>query len=126
MGHGAKQVEIAGRTMQELLSSVKEFSQIVGTIAAASSEQNADIEQINQIDGATQQNATLVDSMAASARSLESQASLLVQSVAERGRHAPGQDCASARMLGRVSRPSRSVVHCRCRQLQCGHGACFK
>ncbi|WP_242490161.1 hypothetical protein [Xanthomonas citri] len=61
VGHGAKQVEIAGRTMQELLSSVKEFSQIVGTIAAASSEQNADIEQINQIDGATQQNATLVD-----------------------------------------------------------------
>ncbi|AAM38115.1 chemotaxis protein [Xanthomonas citri pv. citri] len=90
-GHGAKLVEIAGRTMQELLSSVKEFSQIVGTIAAASSEQNVGIEQISQIDGATQQNATLVDTMGSSARSLENQASLLVQSVAERGRCAPAE-----------------------------------
>lgn len=77
--------------MQELLSSVKEFSQIVGTIAAASSEQNVGIEQISQIDGATQQNATLVDTMGSSARSLENQASLLVQSVAERGRCAPAE-----------------------------------
>ncbi|MCT8358641.1 methyl-accepting chemotaxis protein [Xanthomonas citri pv. anacardii] len=95
VGQGAEQVEVAGRTMQELLISVKEVNQIMGGIAAASSEQSAGIEQINQsimqMDSATQQNATLVDTMAASARSLENQASLLVQSVAERGRGAPAK-----------------------------------
>ncbi|MCC8628950.1 methyl-accepting chemotaxis protein [Xanthomonas vesicatoria] len=92
VGQGAEQVEVAGQTMQELLVSVKEVNQIMGNIAAASSEQSAGIEQINQsiiqMDSATQQNASLVDTMAASARSLENQATLLVRSVAERGRGA--------------------------------------
>ncbi|MCC8619883.1 methyl-accepting chemotaxis protein [Xanthomonas vesicatoria] len=92
VGQGAEQVEVAGQTMQELLVSVKEVNQIMGNIAAASSEQSAGIEQINQsiiqMDNATQQNASLVDTMAASARSLENQATLLVRSVAERGRGA--------------------------------------
>ncbi|MBB3822770.1 PAS domain S-box-containing protein [Xanthomonas arboricola] len=87
---GAEQVAVAGQTMQELLASVSRVNQIMGDIANASAEQSAGIEQINQsiiqMDTATQQNASLVDTMAASARALEDQASLLVQSVADRGR----------------------------------------
>ena len=90
VGQGAEQVEAAGRTMNELLVSVKEVNQIMGNIAAASGEQSAGIEQINQsimqMDNATQQNAALVDTMAASARSLENQASMLAQSVAEQAK----------------------------------------
>jgi methyl-accepting chemotaxis protein len=62
---GSKQVAEAGRTMDEIVASVKRVTGIMAEIAAASQEQTAGIEQVNQaitqMDQATQQNAALVE-----------------------------------------------------------------
>src|SRR5450830_108620 len=75
---GTKQVEMAGETMQEIVSSVKRVSDIIGEIAAASNEQSTGIAQINdaimKMDDVTQQNTALVEQAAAAAESLMEQA----------------------------------------------------
>lgn len=75
---GTKQVEMAGATMQEIVSSVKRVSDIIGEIAAASTEQSVGIAQINdaimKMDDVTQQNTALVEQAAAAAESLMEQA----------------------------------------------------
>jgi methyl-accepting chemotaxis protein len=66
---GAKLVDQAGATMQEIVDSVKRVTDIMGEITAASQEQTSGIEQINQaisqMDEVTQQNAALVEQAAA-------------------------------------------------------------
>ncbi|MHB1352707.1 MAG: methyl-accepting chemotaxis protein, partial [Thiobacillus sp.] len=61
---GSKLVDEAGKTMDEIVSSVKRVTDIMSEIAAASQEQSAGIEQVNQavgqMDEMTQQNAALV------------------------------------------------------------------
>jgi methyl-accepting chemotaxis protein len=83
--HGTALVDQAGTTMNEVVSSIRRVTDIVGEISAASGEQNAGVAQvgeaINQIDQATQQNAALVEQMAAAASGLKSQAADLVQVV---------------------------------------------
>ena len=75
---GTRQVEMAGETMQEIVSSVKRVTDIIGEIAAASTEQSAGIAQINdaimKMDDVTQQNTALVEEAAAAAESLMEQA----------------------------------------------------
>jgi methyl-accepting chemotaxis protein len=82
---GAALVEQAGTTMEEIVSSVKRVTDIMGEITAASQEQSAGIEQINiaitQMDQGTQQNAALVEQASAAARSMEEQSASLVGSV---------------------------------------------
>jgi methyl-accepting chemotaxis protein len=83
---GSKLVDEAGRTMEEIVSSVKRVTDIMAEIAAASIEQSSGIEQVNQaitqMDEVTQQNAALVEEAAAAAESLEEQAQVLSQAVA--------------------------------------------
>ena len=71
--------------MSEIVTSVKRVTDIMGEIAAASQEQSAGIEQVNQaitqMDDVTQQNAALVEQAAAAAESLEEQANALTQAV---------------------------------------------
>ena len=88
---GTRLVEQAGKTMDDVVSSVKRVSDIVvqvrrvsdliGEITAASGEQSAGISQvgqaIGQLDQATQQNAALVEQSAAAAESLNEQAARL-------------------------------------------------
>jgi methyl-accepting chemotaxis protein len=78
-------VEQAGATMNEVVSSVKRVTDIMGEIMAAGHEQSAGIEQINQaigqMDEITQQNASLVEEAAAAADSMNEQATSLVQVV---------------------------------------------
>jgi hypothetical protein len=61
-------------------------SDLVGEISSASNEQSAGVAQVGeavaQMDQTTQQNAALVEEMAAAASSLRTQAADLVQSVA--------------------------------------------
>jgi methyl-accepting chemotaxis protein len=75
---GTAQVEQAGKTMQEIVSSVQRVTDIMGEITAASSEQSAGIDQVNaavtSMDETTQQNAALVEQAAAAAESLVEQA----------------------------------------------------
>jgi methyl-accepting chemotaxis protein len=86
VGIGSQLVEQAGRTMQDIVSSVKQVAGLVADISQASQEQSAGIDLINQmitqVDEGTQQNAALVEEAAASARSLEQQSGHLVQTAA--------------------------------------------
>jgi methyl-accepting chemotaxis protein len=85
VGEGSSQVAQAGKTMEEIVDSVKRVTDIMAEIAAASQEQTQGIEQINQaitqMDQVTQQNAALVEEAAAAAQSLQEQASGLSQVV---------------------------------------------
>jgi hypothetical protein len=69
-----------------VVSSIKRVTDIMGEISAASNEQAMGVAQVGeavtQMDQATQQNAALVEEMAAAASSLKSQAQELVQAVA--------------------------------------------
>ncbi|WP_369932724.1 methyl-accepting chemotaxis protein [Xanthomonas tesorieronis] len=86
VSEGSALVDQAGRTMQEIVSSVKRVTDIMGEISAASQEQYAGIEQVNQtvtqMDETTQQNAALVEEATAAARSMEEQAGQLTEAVA--------------------------------------------
>ncbi|MGB3431391.1 methyl-accepting chemotaxis protein [Achromobacter sp.] len=83
---GSDQVEAAGATMQEIVTSVRRVTDIINEISSASEEQSQGIQQVNQavsqMDSVTQQNAALVEQAAASAASLETQAQRLREAVA--------------------------------------------
>jgi methyl-accepting chemotaxis protein len=82
---GTALVGEAGKTMEEIVGSIRRVTDIVGEITAASHEQTQGIEQINQaitqMDQVTQQNAALVEEAAAAAQSMQQQAGSLVQAV---------------------------------------------
>ncbi|MDP2152847.1 MAG: methyl-accepting chemotaxis protein [Methylotenera sp.] len=82
---GTKQVENAGKTMDEVVTSVKRVADIISEIAAASIEQSTGIDQVNtavtSMDEVTQQNAALVEQAAAAAESLVDQANALSDAV---------------------------------------------
>jgi len=82
---GAKLVDQAGATMQQVVGAIQRVTDIMAEIASASQEQTGGIEQVNaavgQMDEATQQNAALVEQSAAAAGSLQEQASRLAQAV---------------------------------------------
>ena len=82
---GTQQVEHAGNTMHEIVTSVKRVSDIISEIAAASQEQSIGIEQVNdaimKMDDVTQQNTALVEEAAAAAESMMEQADELMNAV---------------------------------------------
>jgi methyl-accepting chemotaxis protein len=75
---GAQQAQEAGSTIAEVKLAIRQVAEIVGEIAAASTEQSRGIDQVNQavnlMDKVTQQNAALVEQAAAAAQSLENEA----------------------------------------------------
>ncbi len=92
---GSALVDQAGTTMTEVVSSIRRVTDIMGEISAASSEQAQGVgqvgEAVTQMDQVTQQNAALVEEMAAAASSLKNQADDLVQAVAFFNLGAQGQ-----------------------------------
>ena len=82
---GAKLVEEAGATMQEIVASVNKVSTMIGAISNATQEQGEGIEHINQaiaqMDQVTQQNASLVEEAAAASEAMQEQAAKLAQVV---------------------------------------------
>ncbi len=84
--HGSALVDQAGTTMTEVVTSIRRVTDIMAAISVASSEQSAGVGQVSEavtaMDQATQQNAALVEEMAAAAASLRAQAGELVQTVA--------------------------------------------
>jgi methyl-accepting chemotaxis protein len=82
---GSALVSQAGATMDEVVASIGRVTAIVGEISAASVEQSTGVAQVGeavgQMDHATQQNAALVEEMAAAAAGLSTQASQLVRAV---------------------------------------------
>jgi methyl-accepting chemotaxis protein len=85
VSEGSTLVHQAGTTMGEIVSSVQRVTDIMAEISAASQEQSAGIEQVNQtvmqMDETTQQNAALVEEATAAARAMEEQAHLLGEAV---------------------------------------------
>ena len=83
---GTLLVDRAGATMTEVVGSIRRVTDIMGEISAASEEQASGVGQISEavsnMDRTTQQNAALVEQMAAAAGSLNSQANDLVRVVA--------------------------------------------
>ena len=82
---GSALVDRAGVTMGEVVSGIKRVTDLMGEISAASLEQSQGVSQVGeavaQMDQVTQQNAALVEEMAAAASSLKSQAQDLVGTV---------------------------------------------
>jgi methyl-accepting chemotaxis protein len=98
---GTRLVDAAGRTMQEIVGSVKVVSDLIADIAAASQEQNSGLGQVNiavaQMDHVVQQNATLVEEANGATESMRSQAEALVRLVSRfRLGSAPGASAAAA------------------------------
>jgi methyl-accepting chemotaxis protein-1 (serine sensor receptor) len=84
--HGTLLVDQAGATMTEVVTSIRRVTDIMGEISSASTEQSLGVAQVgeavSQMDQSTQQNAALVEQMAAAASALKSQADDLVHAVA--------------------------------------------
>ena len=84
--NGARQVQDAGTTMNEIVGSVRRVNDIIGEITAAASKQSHGIGHVNtavgQLDQMTQQNAALVEQSAAAAESLKDQSQRLMALVA--------------------------------------------
>ena len=82
---GSALVDQAGTTMTDVINNIRRVTDIMGEISAASSEQASGVAQVGEavtsLDQTTQQNAALVEQMAAAAGSLNSQARELVHAV---------------------------------------------
>ncbi len=98
----------SGSTLNDILVSVKKVADIVGEIAAASREQSAGIDQVNeavmQMDGMTQQNAALIEEASAASGAMAQQANLLVETMSayRLGSPAGGADPSGRRQKMRV------------------------
>ena len=79
---GTRLVGESGKSLDEIVLSIKKVSDIVAEISAASQEQASGIEQVNnaitQMDQVTQQNAALVEETAAASDSVSQQAQHLM------------------------------------------------
>jgi methyl-accepting chemotaxis protein len=82
---GTQLVGNAGKTMDEVVSSVRYVAEIINQIAASTLEQGNGIEQVNlaitNMDETTQRNAALVEEAAAASESLQEQANALSQAI---------------------------------------------
>ena len=120
VGNGARLVDEAGKTMVEIVESIRRVTDIVGEISLASQEQSSGIAQINaaitQMDNATQQNATLVEEAAAASNSLQEQAGKLAQAVSvfkiDKMSHSMVEPLAAMPLVpvAKTSLPSASVI----------------
>ena len=82
---GSELVDQSGKALADIVDSVKKVTDIVAEIAAASHEQSAGIDQVNnavsQMDEMTQQNAALVEEASAAARAMHEQSGELSRQV---------------------------------------------
>lgn len=82
---GSELVDQSGKTLTEIVGSVKRVTDIIAEITAASQEQATGIEQVNkaimQMDESTQQNAALVEEATSASQSMKEQALALMQQV---------------------------------------------
>jgi methyl-accepting chemotaxis protein len=85
ISEGSNQVAEAGKTMVEIVQSVKRVNDLIAEIAAASQEQSQSVTQVSdtvqQLEKVTQQNAAMVEEATAASATLRDQAQGLVRSV---------------------------------------------
>jgi methyl-accepting chemotaxis protein len=82
---GTRLVHTAGETMQDIVDSVRQVTELVGEIAVASQEQSQGISQVNaamgQMEHVVQQNAALVEEASAATESMRDEAAALLERV---------------------------------------------
>ena len=82
---GSELVNQSGKTLEEIVSSVKRVTDIIAEITAASQEQAQGIDQVNkaimQMDETTQQNAALVEETTSASQSMKDQAKELMTQI---------------------------------------------
>jgi len=82
---GTRLVERAGETMEQIVASVQQVTDVMGEISAASHEQSLGIEEVNKaialMDQVTQHNAALVEEATAAVATLQEQAVNLTRAV---------------------------------------------
>jgi methyl-accepting chemotaxis protein len=85
VGDGSELVNQSGKTLEEIVVSVKRVNDIIAEISAASQEQASGIDQVNKaimaMDDGTQQNAALVEETTSAAQSMREQARALMRQV---------------------------------------------
>ena len=100
---GSELVNQSGKTLEEIVSSVKRVTDIIAEITAASQEQAQGIDQVNkaimQMDETTQQNAALVEETTSASQSMKDQAKELMSQmdvfvVSSSGGHASARNAA--------------------------------
>ncbi|MFA9273994.1 MAG: methyl-accepting chemotaxis protein [Candidatus Aquirickettsiella gammari] len=112
---GTLLVDQAGNTMSEVVTSIQRVTDIMAEISSASIEQSEGVNQVGQavtqMDENTQQNAALVEEMAAAANGLENQAKDLVASVAVFKLNAnQAAQFVGANNVSRVNEAKRTVI----------------
>lgn len=85
VAQGSALVVEAGASIDEIVASVQKVAQLVGQIALASREQNLGVQEINkaivQLEGVTQQNATMAEQAVAGTLAFEQQAQDLIDAI---------------------------------------------
>ncbi|GAA4421136.1 hypothetical protein GCM10023090_09820 [Acidovorax lacteus] len=106
---GSSLVDQAGHTMEQVVQAIGKVNEIMQQISTANREQSQGVDQINEVvthlDQGTQQNAALVEEMAAAAGSLNTQARELLDTV-EQFRLPPHAKAAAAPQ----TRPQRRLI----------------
>jgi methyl-accepting chemotaxis protein len=86
VAQGTQLAETAGETMERMVSSIRQVSEVVEEIANASKEQSVGVAQVGEaivlMDRMTQDNAAMVEEMSVSARGLHEKSQTLVRTVA--------------------------------------------
>jgi methyl-accepting chemotaxis protein len=86
VAEGTKLVDASGKVLGNIVSSVKQVTDVMAEIASSSREQSSGIDQVNiaisRMDDVTQQNAALVEQASAAAQALSEQAANLSHLIA--------------------------------------------
>ncbi len=110
--NGTELVNQSGKTLDEIVGSVKRVTDIVSEIAAASKEQLSGIEQVNkavsQMDRVTQSNASQTEEMSGTATALLDHAQQLREAVSRFRLDADESTSAKSKKQGRKTRPERT------------------
>lgn len=110
---GSELVNQSGKTLEEIVSSVKRVTDIIAEITAASQEQAQGIDQVNkaimQMDETTQQNAALVEETTSASQSMKDQAKELMSQM-EMFIVNSAETQAPARVVAAVKSPVKPVA----------------
>ena len=120
-GNSVKVSEKAGELIKEIIPNIKKTAELVQEIAAASSEQNAGIEQINnsmaQLDSVTQQNAAGSEELAGASEEMTAQAEglqnmmsfFIVDDKAHKGGVRPAEDARRRRVPNKIETKNTEI-----------------
>lgn len=112
VGKGTKLVDETGQTFEQLVKAIDEMGVMIADISSAGKEQAAGIGEVSsavtQMDEMTQQNAALVEEAAASSKSMEEQAQLLLEQIAFFNGEEPAQPETALRPIAQSRMPDRN------------------